>query len=313
MGERKYERAKMVLPIRIGGQDANGQPFSLLAHTLDFSRMGARIGGVRVPLRPGDEITVEYKRQRGRFVVRWVGTKYDIGVESLAPDKFQFMDLPERSYHDDVKVDQLRERGAPPESPPAVAPAAPATPKPAEPAAAPAEQKLPAQAPPAVVSLTPQAAVMADLKRLLRDNNGDTDNMLQLVASRVRELLPAAGAAVAVLQGEDWICRASSGVAPRIGVRFQSPQGLTREAASSGRVVICRDTEQDPRVNPFIWRSVQLRSAASAPILRDRSAIGVLEVFADQPNAFADEHGPLLSELAGMLATVVTAHSATQH
>ncbi len=300
MDEKKYERVKMVLPVRIAGHDANGQPFSLLAHTLDFSRTGARIGGVRVSLQVDEEITVEYKRQRGRFVVRWVGTRYDIDVENLNPDKFVFMELPEGSYRE-VSTSPSREKGPPVSNYSAKPSASPAVSS--APAKPPAEERAPATAP---VALTPEAAGIAEVKRLLRDHKGDIDAVLQLVTTRLHGLLAANGAAIALLEGEDWICRASSGVAPRIGVRFQSPQGLTGEAASSGAVAVCRDTEVDPRVNRYIWRSVQLRSAASAPLLRDTSVIGVLEVFAEQPDVFSEPKTAVLREVAGALAATVS-------
>jgi GAF domain-containing protein len=306
MGTRKHPRVKMVLPIRLAGCDANGEAFSLLSHTLDFSRYGARLGGVQASLQVGDEITVEYKRNRGRFKVRWVDvTRRQVGAENLDPEKFVFVELPAEQYADDVDALRLRRHAAQANAATTAAAAAAATPPPgqignaAKPVAArPGPGKTPAVRP-------PPAASLADLKSKLQEFKDDTDGALQLVADTTRELVQASGAAVALAAGDEWICRAASGIAPRVGVQFHSPQGLTGEAVSSGKIVICLDTEKDARVNASIWRSVQLRSAACIPIICNTHAVGVLEVFADSPNAFAVEHVPLLQGLGALLANVV--------
>lgn len=63
----------MVLPLRIWGMEASGKPFSGLAHTLDVTREGARLGGVRNIFKVGDIIGVQYRHNKGRFRVAWVG------------------------------------------------------------------------------------------------------------------------------------------------------------------------------------------------------------------------------------------------
>ena len=297
MGTRKHPRVKMVLPIRIAGRDLDGTAFSLLSHTLDFSRHGARLGGVQASLRVGDEITLDYKRNRGRFKVRWVdATRRQLGVENLDPEKFVFVELPAEEYVDNVEVQRHREQPDKANAA-ATAPAGPSG-SAAPDVAAPEAAKTPAvQQPP--------TAVLSGLKRKLQEFEDDTDGALQWVADTTRELLPASGAAVALAAGDEWICRAASGVAPRVGVQFHSPQGLTGEAVRSGKIAICLDTEADARVNASVWRSIQLRSAASIPIVSNTQAVGVLEVFAHSPNAFGVEHVTLLQGLGALLSEVI--------
>jgi GAF domain-containing protein len=306
MGTRKHPRVKMVLPIRLAGCDPDGKPFSLLSHTLDFSCHGARLGGVHTNLRVGDEITLEYKRNRGRFKVRWVDdVRKQVGAENLEPEKFVFVELPAEEYVDDVELKRRRKQPENANVTTTTAEAAVAPPPPgqcgnaAKPVAAmPEPDKTPALQPPPTANL-------ADLKSKLQEFKDDTDGALQVVADTTRDLVPASGAAVALATGDDWICRAASGVAPRVGVQFQSPRGLTGEAVSSGKIVICLDSEADSRVSAVLWRSVRLRSAASIPIICNAHAVGVLEVFADSPNAFGVEHVPLLQGLGALLANVV--------
>ena len=64
MGQRKNSRTKMVLPLRVWGTDANGNPFVQLAHTLDVSAHGARLAGFRAALSAGNIVGVQYRLQK---------------------------------------------------------------------------------------------------------------------------------------------------------------------------------------------------------------------------------------------------------
>lgn len=85
---RKHKRIKMVLPIRIWAKDIENHPFNELAHTLDITPQGARIGAVHYQLKLGDKVMVQYRQRKIGFKVVWVraleGTKeFQIGVEAL--------------------------------------------------------------------------------------------------------------------------------------------------------------------------------------------------------------------------------------
>jgi putative methionine-R-sulfoxide reductase with GAF domain len=299
----------MLLPIRILGQDASGNAFSQLAHTLDFSRRGARLGGVQASLKADDEITVEYKRNRGRFIVRWVlAERNEAGIEALDREKPIFLELSEGKYFDDVDASRSRQEAVKAESTDDLEStedsiaeiSANETETPSTEVTGPGLEDRRTETQPV------SDMGLADLKRKVKKMRHDPEGALQVVANASQELLSATGSAVAVVTGEDWICRASSGIAPRIGVRFRFPKGLTGEAAASGDVVICKDTEKDTRVNPSIWRSAQLRSAVSVPIMRNTKILGVLEAFASGPDVFDKEHLPLLHELGQLLAEILT-------
>ena len=73
MGKRRAPRIEQKLPARIYGLDHKGKPFSVTVETLDVSQTGARLGGVRQFEVPGETIGVEYKGNKGRFYVAWVG------------------------------------------------------------------------------------------------------------------------------------------------------------------------------------------------------------------------------------------------
>jgi len=87
-GNRRYKRIKMVLPVRISGKDSANNPVNELAHTLDITPNGARLGAIRRVLKIGDKLTLQYRQRRIQFRVVWVkpmeGTReYQVGLEGL--------------------------------------------------------------------------------------------------------------------------------------------------------------------------------------------------------------------------------------
>src|ERR1700694_4198463 len=87
-GNRRYKRIKMVLPVRISGKDSANNPVNELAHTLDITPNGARLGAIRHVLKIGDKLTLQYRQRRIQFKVVWVkpmeGTRENqVGLEGL--------------------------------------------------------------------------------------------------------------------------------------------------------------------------------------------------------------------------------------
>lgn len=92
MGRRRDQRVPMALPVRVFGTDAEGKPFTRLAHTVDISASGARVGGLYVPLVVGDVIGIQHGPKKSRFRVIWIGKKGglqagEVGVQCMEPDK----------------------------------------------------------------------------------------------------------------------------------------------------------------------------------------------------------------------------------
>jgi len=92
MGNRRDRRIQTLLPVRVYGTDAEGKPFVRLAHTVDVSFSGARVGGIHVPLKPGDMVGVQRGPDKARFRVVWVGkmgtrNAGELGLLSLEPQK----------------------------------------------------------------------------------------------------------------------------------------------------------------------------------------------------------------------------------
>jgi hypothetical protein len=87
--QRKSKRTKAVVPVRLW---IGGSKDSHLAHTLDVSHHGVRLGGCRGEIKVGDKIELQYHHKRAQFRVAWItasegSSEKQIGAECLEPGK----------------------------------------------------------------------------------------------------------------------------------------------------------------------------------------------------------------------------------
>ena len=100
----------MVLPVRISGKDSANNPVNELAHTLDITPNGARLGAIHHALRAGDKLTLQYRQRRIQFRVVWVkpmvGTsEYQVGLEGLGSIGENWgLELPEAGLADEYQT-----------------------------------------------------------------------------------------------------------------------------------------------------------------------------------------------------------------
>jgi hypothetical protein len=89
---RRQDRVPAVMPVRVRGTDACGSPFEGLAHTLDLTPTGARLGAIRHQLKALDTLTVFYRQRRIEFTVVWTRlldgkSEYQVGLQALSQEK----------------------------------------------------------------------------------------------------------------------------------------------------------------------------------------------------------------------------------
>jgi hypothetical protein len=89
---RQRDRMQAVLPVRVRGTDASGLSFEGLAHTLDLTPAGARLGAIRHQLKTLDTLVIFYRQRRMEFSVVWTrlldGTgEYQVGLQALSHAK----------------------------------------------------------------------------------------------------------------------------------------------------------------------------------------------------------------------------------
>jgi hypothetical protein len=107
--KRRHKRIKMVLPVRVWARDISDKPVHELAHTLDITPQGARLGAIRHQLKTGDKVLLQYHQRKIHFRVVWVmpleGTKeFQVGLEAIGNGSETWgLELTERSQEDEYQ------------------------------------------------------------------------------------------------------------------------------------------------------------------------------------------------------------------
>lgn len=160
--------------------------------------------------------------------------------------------------------------------------------------------------PTAPADYTSILTALAAVKREAESMGSDLDGALQLLAQRAQTFTHATGAAIALTEGANMICRASAGQdAPGLGARFAVGSGFSGECVRTGLLLSCEDSETDPLVDRESCRLLGIRSMIAAPIQWDEAVIGLLEVFSPEPYAFGVNDPVVLKRLAGMCSSAV--------
>lgn len=128
------------------------------------------------------------------------------------------------------------------------------------------------------------------------------DEVLQLVAERAVAITGADGLAIALAENNEIVLRAAAGtVRPDVGARIDRDSAFSGACFRSAQIVMCDDTETDPRVNLQACRKLGARSMVAVPLCGRRRVIGVLEAFSEWPFGFNDSDVRNLSLLAELV------------
>ena len=134
----------------------------------------------------------------------------------------------------------------------------------------------------------------------------DLETVLATVVDEAQQLTGADAAIVELPDGDDLVYRAAGGVAEaHLGLRVAREGSLSGLALSTRRVLVCHDSEVDPRVDREACRRVGARSMIVVPLLHEDEAAGVLKVSSGRANAFEDRHAQLLAALGNLIAAAL--------
>lgn len=131
----------------------------------------------------------------------------------------------------------------------------------------------------------------------------NADEVMRVVADRARAMTNADGGMVALVEGDDLVCRAVAGTTrSTLGMRLPQAWSLAGVCVTERRPARSDNAATDPRVDPEAREQTGANSIGCVPLLHGAHAVGVLEVVATRANAFTDEDLATL----GLLATVVS-------
>jgi hypothetical protein len=91
MGKRSEPRKPVQLPVRIFGTDRQGRIFSEAVNTVDVSRSGAKLSGVKVQIPVDEVIGLTCGNNKVHFRVKWTGqpgtpSEGRVGLLNLTPE-----------------------------------------------------------------------------------------------------------------------------------------------------------------------------------------------------------------------------------
>lgn len=115
MGKRLEPRKPVLVAVRIFGTDQKGRIFSENVNTVDVSRSGARLSGVKALLNVNEIVGLTYGRNKVHFRVKWTGkagTPPDgqIGLLNLTPERPLWdFDLP-HNIPDNFRIESMGDR-----------------------------------------------------------------------------------------------------------------------------------------------------------------------------------------------------------
>ena len=139
------------------------------------------------------------------------------------------------------------------------------------------------------------------------------DLVLNELVVRAADATQATAAALALLRGDQMVCRAATGLhAPDLGIPLDTRDGLSGACLRTRTPQLSSDTENDSRIDPSISRRQGIRSMLIVPVF-DHEAMGpdhrppltgVLEVFSPLPDTFTHRSQILLSDFADECARI---------
>lgn len=131
----------------------------------------------------------------------------------------------------------------------------------------------------------------------------DTERVMQMTVDRALELTHAQGSVIEIVDGDELVYRAASGLAtPYVGQRIKAKESLSGKCSSIGEALICFDTETDERVDREACRRVGVRSMIVVPLKIEKQSMGVLKVYSKDANFFTARHVDTLHLIAGLLS-----------
>jgi diguanylate cyclase (GGDEF)-like protein len=132
----------------------------------------------------------------------------------------------------------------------------------------------------------------------------DLGSVMDLVAERLLALTGAAGSIVELAEGGEMVYRAAAGMAQgQLGLRLKGSGSLSGLCVETGEILVCDDSETDPRVDREACRTVGLRSMVVAPLVHQDSAVGVLKLASRQVSYFKEKHIAVLQLMSELVAS----------
>ncbi len=134
----------------------------------------------------------------------------------------------------------------------------------------------------------------------------DLGEVISRSAELAHTITSADGAAIELAEETDMVYRAATGIASKqLGMRISRVGSLSGRCVDTGEVLICEDSDLDPRVDKVACRAVGLRSMIVVPLKYETRSVGALKVVSAKPSAFLPQDVNALCLMSDVIAAVM--------
>ncbi len=145
-------------------------------------------------------------------------------------------------------------------------------------------------------------SAIVEVQRLIAKDELDPDGAMHLIVDCARNVANADGIAVAVLEGNQLVYRAGSGVASSyVGRHAIASLVVSADTHASREILRVENAETDTRIEAAICRQFGATSLIIFLIYRDRAAVGLLQVLFAEPHAFQDREVRAYRLMTGLI------------
>jgi GAF domain-containing protein len=140
------------------------------------------------------------------------------------------------------------------------------------------------------------------------------NHLLREIVQQALQATHATGAAIALTQQGELICRAAAGdFASEIGTVINTESGFTGVCTSTGTMQLCSNTALDSRVDADVCRKLGVSAIIVVPLVHEDQLLGLIAVSSRRPYAFGMRDLQALQDLAEKFAAnlQLSAESAT--
>jgi PAS domain S-box-containing protein len=134
----------------------------------------------------------------------------------------------------------------------------------------------------------------------------DPTAIMKLVAARAQQLTGAAGAVIELVEGDEMVYRAASGItASQLGLRFNVSASFSGLCVQTEEILRCDDVKTDLRLAGDASHLSEVRSVVAVPLKQQYNSMGVLKVVALTPKAFGEGDLQMLQLVAHFMAVAI--------
>lgn len=138
----------------------------------------------------------------------------------------------------------------------------------------------------------------------------DLHKVVDVITRRAQELTYSTGAVLEIFEGNELVYWSATGsIAPFVGLRVSAERSLSGLSAKTNKILVCQDSESDPRVDRAMCRRVGLRSMVTVPLPYAATNIGVLKVVSPWVKAYSAHDLEILERLNTLIGAAI-AHAA---